>query len=71
MADRVGCQLVLLDLGLPDRGGIELIPLIKAMDRAVLVLTARDATEKVAALDLGEVRLTPISSSWSIANTVD
>ncbi len=49
-----GCQLVLLDLGLPDRDGMELIPLIKAMDRAVLVLTARDATsEKVAALDLG------------------
>ncbi|MGL5838085.1 MAG: response regulator [Sphingorhabdus sp.] len=49
-----GCQLVLLDLGLPDRDGIELIPLIKAMDRTVLVLTARDATmEKVTALDLG------------------
>jgi len=54
MAGRVGCQLVLLDLGLPDRDGMELIPLIKTMDRAVLVLTARDATaEKVAALDLG------------------
>lgn len=49
-----GCQLILLDLGLPDRDGIELIPLLNAMDRAVLVLTARDATsEKVAALDLG------------------
>lgn len=49
-----GCELVLLDLGLPDRDGIELVPLIKAMDRAVIVLTARDATmEKVAALDLG------------------
>ncbi|WP_370309480.1 response regulator [Sphingobium abikonense] len=54
MAGRPGCQLVLLDLGLPDRDGIDLIPLIKAMDRAVLVLTARDASaEKVAALDLG------------------
>lgn len=54
MAGRVGRELVLLDLGLPDRDGIELIPLLKAMDRAVLVLTARDATaEKVAALDLG------------------
>lgn len=49
-----GCQLVLLDLGLPDRDGMELIPLLKTMDRTVLVLTARDATnEKVAALDLG------------------
>ena len=49
-----GCDLVLLDLGLPDRDGIELVPLIKAMNRAVVVLTARNATaEKVAALDLG------------------
>ena len=54
LARREGCELVLLDLGLPDRDGIELVPLIKAMDRAVIVLTARDATtEKVAALDLG------------------
>jgi len=53
-AARPGCELVLLDLGLPDRDGMELIGLIKAMDRALLVLTARDATaEKVAALDLG------------------
>lgn len=53
-AHREGCELVLLDLGLPDRDGIELVPLIKAMDRAVVVLTARDATaEKVSALDLG------------------
>ncbi|GHH22420.1 DNA-binding response regulator [Sphingomonas glacialis] len=54
LAHRPGCALVLLDLGLPDRDGIELVPLLKAMDRAVIVLTARDATaEKVAALDLG------------------
>jgi two-component system, OmpR family, KDP operon response regulator KdpE len=54
LATREGCDLVLLDLGLPDRDGIELVPLIKAMNRAVIVLTARDATaEKVAALDLG------------------
>lgn len=53
-ARHVGCELVLLDLGLPDRDGMELIPLIKAMDRAIVVLTARDATvEKVTALDLG------------------
>ena len=53
-AHREGCELVLLDLGLPDRDGMELVPLIKAMDRAVIVLTARDASrEKVAALDLG------------------
>ncbi|MBB6226088.1 two-component system KDP operon response regulator KdpE [Polymorphobacter multimanifer] len=54
MARREGCELVLLDLGLPDRDGIELVPLIKAMHRAVIILTARDATvEKVSALDLG------------------
>jgi two-component system, OmpR family, KDP operon response regulator KdpE len=53
-ANRTGCELVLLDLGLPDRDGLELVPLLKALDRAVIVLTARDATsEKVAALDLG------------------
>ena len=53
-ARQPGCELVLLDLGLPDRDGIELVPLIKAMDRAVIVLTARnETTEKVAALDLG------------------
>lgn len=45
---------VLLDLGLPDRDGLELVPLIKASGAAVLVVSARDATEqKVAALDLG------------------
>ena len=53
-ARRPGCEVVLLDLGLPDRDGIELVQLLKAADRAVIVLTARDATaEKVAALDLG------------------
>ena len=53
-ARREGCELVLLDLGLPDRDGMELVPLLKAMDRAVIVMTARDATaEKVSALDLG------------------
>jgi len=48
-------DLVLLDLGLPDRDGLELLPtLARAPDPAVIVLTARDATdEKVAALDLG------------------
>ena len=47
-------DLVLLDLGLPDRDGLELIPLFKAARIATIVLTARDATdEKVAALDLG------------------
>jgi two-component system KDP operon response regulator KdpE len=46
---------ILLDLGLPDRDGLELIPLIKARsDAALLIVSAREATaEKVAALDLG------------------
>jgi two-component system KDP operon response regulator KdpE len=53
-AHREGCELVLLDLGLPDRDGIELVSLLRTMDRAVIVLTARDDTaEKVTALDLG------------------
>jgi len=46
-------DLVLLDLGLPDRDGLELIPLIKGK-AALIVVSARDQTgEKVAALDLG------------------
>src|SRR6185503_11090080 len=44
---------VLLDLGLPDRDGLELVPLIKAQsDAALIIVSAREATaEKVAALD--------------------
>ena len=54
VARRPGCEVVLLDLGLPDRDGMELIPPLKAADRAVIVLTARDdGIEKVTALDLG------------------
>ena len=46
---------VLLDLGLPDRDGLELVPLIKAQsDATLLIVSAREATsEKVTALDLG------------------
>lgn len=47
-------DLVLLDLGLPDRDGLELVPLIKKAGVALIVISARDETEqKVAALDLG------------------
>lgn len=46
--------VALLDLGLPDRDGLEIVPQLVANGLAVIVLTARDATaEKVAALDLG------------------
>ena len=45
---------VLLDLGLPDRDGLELVPLIKATGTALIVVSAREDTDqKVAALDLG------------------
>lgn len=46
---------VLLDLGLPDRDGLELVPLLrKAGEAVILVISARDETDqKVAALDLG------------------
>ena len=47
-------EAVLLDLGLPDRDGLELIQLVKARGAVVLVVSARaDTEEKVAALDLG------------------
>ncbi|VWX53494.1 response regulator [Novosphingobium sp. 9U] len=48
-------DVALLDLGLPDRDGLELVPLIKQQSGTTLiVVSARDATdEKVAALDLG------------------
>ncbi len=47
--------VVLLDLGLPDRDGLELIaPLSRGGECPVLVISARDlTTERVAALDLG------------------
>lgn len=46
---------ILLDLGLPDRDGLEIVTLLKQLSQApILVLSARDATDqKVAALDLG------------------
>src|SRR2546425_8656218 len=48
-------DLVLLDLGLPDRDGLELVTLLRQEPRsALIVISARDQTEqKVAALDLG------------------
>lgn len=46
---------ILLDLGLPDRDGLSIIPLLRAKgDAVILVVSARDVVdEKVAALDLG------------------
>ena len=48
-------ELVLLDLGLPDRDGMALLPELKRLsDAAILVLTSRDdERSKVAALDAG------------------
>ncbi|MBC2651562.1 response regulator transcription factor [Novosphingobium flavum] len=50
-----GIDAVLLDLGLPDRDGLELLPALRALAAVpVIVISARaDVQEKVAALDLG------------------
>jgi len=54
LADIDKPELALLDLGLPDRDGLELIQLLHARGAAVIVVSARgDTAEKVAALDLG------------------
>lgn len=46
---------IILDLGLPDRDGLEIVQLLKsAVAAPIIVVSAREATEqKVAALDLG------------------
>ena len=48
-------EIILLDLGLPDRDGMALLPELKRLsDAAILVLTSRDdERSKVAALDEG------------------
>ncbi|SEN77540.1 two-component system, OmpR family, KDP operon response regulator KdpE [Loktanella fryxellensis] len=52
--DRAAPDLVLLDLGLPDRDGLELNGAFRAQGVPIMVLTARKASaEKIAAPDLG------------------
>lgn len=54
LADTHSPDGALVDLGLPDRDGIELVARFAGRGMAVIVVSARDATaEKIAALDLG------------------
>ncbi|GAA0732422.1 response regulator [Sphingomonas japonica] len=54
LVDDARPDAVLLDLGLPDRDGLELVPILKRAGVAIVVVSAREATDdKVAALDLG------------------
>jgi two-component system KDP operon response regulator KdpE len=51
-----GIDVAIVDLGLPDRDGLEVVAALRARDSAlaIIVLSARDATaDKIAALDLG------------------
>lgn len=52
---RGGVDAMLLDLGLPDRDGLEVIAAVRSKsDLPIIVVTARDDTaEKITALDLG------------------
>ena len=55
LAGSVRPDAILLDLGLPDRDGLELVTILKSRSRTpILVVSARESTDdKVAALDLG------------------
>lgn len=55
LAASVQPDAILLDLGLPDRDGLELVAILKSQSKTpLLVVSAREATDdKVAALDLG------------------
>lgn len=54
LVEKMQPQVIILDLGLPDRDGCELLPLLKESGAAILVLTARDEiADKVAVLDAG------------------
>lgn len=55
LAARSEPDAILLDLGLPDRDGLEIIQLLRQRTPApILIVSAREATDqKVAALDLG------------------
>jgi len=55
MVERGGVAALLLDLGLPDRDGLEVLSAIRSRhDLPIIVVTARNDTgEKIAALDLG------------------
>lgn len=55
LAESARPDAILLDLGLPDRDGLELVTLLKSRSKTpILVVSAREATDdKVAALDLG------------------
>ncbi len=55
LQDKAPCHVILLDLGLPDTDGFSMIPRLKAISKAPIIVVSgkEDTTDKVVGLELG------------------